>query len=134
MPDIGKGFVFADEPEAQRACEWWKKQLGVHYDCRVSIVPSSKVKAGCQADVSWIYSSNLAFINLVRPEDLCDEANPIDMEESIVHELQHLLVTPWDFTEGSDAEPCCERLYTFNARALVNLRRLAYPEVPWRCK
>lgn len=138
MPDISEGFVFADEKEAQAACEWWQKELNVpHWHVAVDFVRWRELKdnePGEQAArIHYSEAHETARISLLSAIDKweCEPGDtPFDHECNLVHELLHLVYA----AALNGNETLQERQATNRtARALVRLRRLAYPEPPWRC-
>lgn len=136
MPDIGEGFVFADEAEAQAACEWWQKELNV---------PQWRIKvtfnrwrdfdnSNSAAQLGYNESHEIAWLKLLDPVDSwqCNPGEiPLDHEYNLVHELLHLVyVDAFPELETDKERQATNR----NACAFIHLRRLAYPKPPWRGK
>ncbi len=129
MPD---GFLFSDEADAQKACEWWQRELRL-LDWRgiVRIVRKRDMKnpendGEISRNVEWREFT----IRIVDPIDLAVlDGFKNDHEELLVHELGHLHTLPIS-EKDTNAEEVA--LCSF-AEALVRLRRAAYPEPPWRC-
>ncbi len=133
---MAEGFVFADEAEAQAACEWWQKALGLaHWIVRVKILRADdmSMKDAC-GTCNYKRGPLQAVIQLVDPIDATwdTESWPLNHEKTLIHELLHLSFANFAAEDGTPSDLCQEQSGHSLARALVSLRRLAYPEPPWR--
>lgn len=130
-----EGFIFRDESEAQAACEWWQKELRLQDWCiKVVTIAVWESKNPTDGDASmhrndWNRYGVLELLNPQHRQPSGVYSLPQDQEEDIVHELLHLKMLGWE-VESTDVEK--ESGINDLARALVRLRRLAYPKPPWR--
>lgn len=132
------GFVFLDEEDARRACWWWQRQRGLaDWDISLRFVAQTEFdQAVTTADVEVNLAHRWADIRLLRPDEARAGApgagrfmRPVDQETDVVHELGHVL---WWQAIGHESGTAEEQAVNADANALVRLRRLAYPEPPWR--
>lgn len=79
---------------AQKALAFWQKQLRVQdWNITVTVVRKSEVEGG-YAEVETSYAYRSAKIRLVDPVDFedSDGERERDMEDSLVHELLHIVL------------------------------------------
>lgn len=138
LPDIGEGFVFADEVEAQTACEWWQKHLSLSdFTVACRLKRAADLPPGKQGTSDWVLSRREILVKLLDPIDYPPDCIvPQDHERTLVHELIHPKLGYFDNTPDDESSTRFVMMETFIddlARALVKFRRLAYPEPPWRC-
>ena len=132
--DTMNSFTFCDEAEAQHACGYWQKELGLSdWDIQVRFVRWTEIKqpdnGTTDADILYLVAAKEAIIQILVANDyyLGKPLRKQDMEFSLVHELEHLFNYDW-----KDKHDQQEQMNNANAKTLVRLRRLAYPESPWR--
>jgi hypothetical protein len=130
-----EGFIFRDEAEAQAACEWWQKELRMlDWQCDVQIARHWEILPNCSADNGYNLAHETMTIRLLDPIDFHPQVgNKFDIQDhemDLIHELGHGLFYPAT-DKTSDTQ---ERALNAFAESAVRLRRLAYPEPPWRCK
>ncbi len=129
-------MIFADEQEAQVACEWWQGQMGlVDWDIKVKYARSWELGEWLFGDIETNLEHKTATIRLLDPVDTRpDFCTPPDHEQTLVHELEeanHRRIR-LQVERSQDMNWNFEQAYNRSANALVHLRRLAYPKPPWR--
>jgi hypothetical protein len=130
---LTEGFIFADEAEAQRACEWWQGQLGLaDWEIHVHIKRAQEMEnKEAQGEYTLEACHRWAAITLCNQIDYpLDTSWPQDQERTLLHEMGHIL--HW-FTQLDDKDAVLEHQIVCSfAHTLVRLRRLAYPGAPWK--
>lgn len=130
-------FTFLDEADAQAACEWWQKELRLaDWDIKCWIKRQENLShADAQAEYRATPEHKEAWIKVLDPSHYpTDTSWPQDHEKSLVHELAHIHMNSFAPEDGTLARVAWEQASELIAHTLVRLRRLAYPEPPWRCK
>jgi len=138
MPD---GFLFPDESDAQAACEWWRGQLGLtDWNIKLTFARAWDLGKDVVGDTECCVEHKWADIRLLAPGDAKDMEQgfmrPVDQEDDLVHELGEVILRKirLQATRNTDMDWNFEQTASTYARALVSLRRQAYPGPPWRCK
>lgn len=105
----------------RKLCRVWQARLGLaHWQIDVYVVRGSEIEDN-MAQVMYNTESEVAMIRLKDPND-CHGLVKQDMEESIVHELLHVLMDPLISGKASPGifyEQMLDRL----ARVLIKLGR-----------
>ncbi len=129
-----EGFVFSSESEAQAACEWWQKELRLQdWDIKCWIRRQHDMDPNADGEFNLTKEHKQGWIKLLDSVDYSPNTSwPQDHERTLVHELLHYHMTSISVEEGALQEVAKEQMIELTAGALVNLRRLAYPESPWR--
>lgn len=139
LPDHRADSVVLTLGQCIQVIRWWCDRLGLgewQIDC--AILRSFEMD-DCQALLGWQHCKLSAVVKLLDPMDHGMAESPIDMEQSIVHELLHLRFVDWlewskekglanDFVQSVTLEQPTERL----SWVLVNMRReSATNAFPW---
>lgn len=121
-------WAFPTEDALQEALDWWCAQLGLS-DWAIDV----QRKRACEmpeayARVHWTLPHRRATISMIRASDVTATADPMDEEQTLVHELVHVCLAALDdstdMAAGTDQYSLCvEQPVDRLAFALVNLRR-----------
>lgn len=121
---------------AKTALEYWQKRLRLQdWDLTLEIVRKSKITTGEFAEVEWSRIYRNAEIKLLDPVDFeeADTARQKDMEDSLVHELLHLVLRDCRINSRDDKDKLTaqgiaeERAIDALSCALVSLHREGKP-------
>ncbi len=119
--------VILTEDDLKQKCKEWQEILSLQdWDVKPGIYRADSFKTeGSQAECDWVLKEKMAIIRILDPVDYPENKLwPQDMEISLVHELIHLHVAPFDETKaGSLQEIMMEQATDLIARALVRLIR-----------
>lgn len=115
------------EQELKEKCLEWQKILNLQdWDIKPGIYRNSRFETvGSQAECNWVLKKKMATIRIVDPVDYPNNIQwPQDMEQSLVHELVHLHIAPFDESKsGSLEEIMMEQATDLIAKAMVKLKR-----------
>jgi hypothetical protein len=126
-------LVVLDLNSLANLCSWWQRRLGLsHWEICLKIVRGPTLDDGSMADVSWNLVKHQAMLRVIDPNDYpafipTHDAWPQDMERSLVHELLHLVFATFDAPENTPEDSAQEQTIAALSKALVTLRREAYP-------
>ncbi len=106
----------------QRVCRDWQHRLRLN-DWEVKIVFASleDLPAESQGACDWNLHARTAEIKVLDPKEW-DSAIPQDVENTVVHELIHLHLAPWD-TKNKAQEIQMEQAIESLSGAFVSLKR-----------
>ena len=112
----------------QSYLEVWQARLGLgDWKVSVSIVRLTELKHKTLGNIHWDVPTKSARIRVLRPEDYSSKIKGVlgDMEETIVHELIHLSLVPFQPENGkTEAERGAEETVVSDVtRALLALDR-----------
>ncbi len=119
-------MIYTSQKQLEKALAKWQKILRL-MDWKIDI----SIERGryfsnqeSQAEVEWYIQNKRAVIKILDPIDYEDALDEQDMELSLVHELLHLHLAPFDtFESGSQEEIALEQCIEMISMALVNLER-----------
>lgn len=112
--------------EVQEKCRLWQQRLRLaDWDVEVKIVARRDISSSCiGGEVEWLLDDKTANIKLLDVDDYPKDAlRPSDMEKTLVHELLHLLVAPFDAPSGTAEALAQEQMINAVAGALIQLSR-----------
>ena len=113
----------------QQKCQEWQKRLRLaDWDVDVKVVPAMDMyTTQLQGSVHWQMTERTANIKLVTPEDAAKQnpVRPYSIEETLIHELLHLHMAPFEPDTSQQAE-CLAMEFAINAIAGA-LLKLATP-------
>lgn len=119
--------IILTEDEITVLCAEWQQILGLQdWDVKPGIYRASRFNvAEAQAECNWTLKKKTALIRILDPTDYPENIMwPQDLEQSLVHELLHLHMAPFDDTKsGSPEEIMMEQATDLIAKALVRLKR-----------
>lgn len=111
----------------QEKCQLWQQRLRLaDWDIKFEIVPLRDMGGTQCGMISWNLEHRIADIKVIHPDDYRKDARrPYDMEETLVHELLHIWVAPFDAEEGTPEQLAQEQAINAIAAALIKLARAA---------
>jgi hypothetical protein len=114
-----------DEETLRNLCAWWQSVLGLQdWDVKLRLKRASEMKEDALGECEWQLSTLTAVIRILDPIDYDNDLFKLDHEKVLVHELLHLLISPYDETEeGSIEEVKVHQAIEKLSKALVNLKR-----------
>lgn len=118
--------VILTEEQLQAKCLEWQKLLRLQdWHVKVYVKRDRDLMLGKKAGVCrWTIAKKMAIIQVLDPTDY-DPDTPWeqDMELTLVHELLHLHLAPFDNFEDSPLETAVEQAVESISEGLVTLRR-----------
>lgn len=103
----------------------WKQELGIEWDIEVRVVRADKLK-GNHGLVRMTEEKRMALILLLDPVDApVDEMRPYDMEITLVHELVHVMLAPFNGKPHDHKDIVSEQCVHSVSSAMVRMRRAA---------
>lgn len=119
--------VILDQPQLEESAKEWQKILGLNdWDIKPGIYRANQMETeGNEAECDWVLRKKTAIIRVLDPIDYPENILwPQDMEESLVHELIHLHIAPFDVSKsGSLEETAMEQAVDQLSRAFIRLKR-----------
>jgi hypothetical protein len=121
-------WQFPNPDALQEALEWWCIMLGIS-DWSVDVQRKRACELqGLYASVNWTLSRRRATIHLLHCDDLKSLDDPMDEEESLVHELLHVVLAGWTDHVGKgmteeEGDVFIEQPIDRLSHSLVTLRR-----------
>lgn len=122
---MNKEPIVLTEKELNDLCKEWQETLRLqNWDIEVHIVRARDMSlAGCGGTCNAHLQRANAFIEILDPIDY-EDPEAQDMETTLVHELLHIHLWPFDKTESGNLEnDALERAVIQISRALVDLKR-----------
>lgn len=120
-------WAFPDEGALDEALEYWMAELGLGaWSIDVHRVAAAELQ-GLYAQVHWTISRRRATIKLLSTGQLRESDDPMDEEQTLVHELLHVAFSALQDSsklEGMADDVFSEQPIDKLAFTLVNLRRL----------
>jgi len=115
------------EQEAQVFCEAWQDILSLR-DWHIKVTIKRERDMPLQnksGSINWVLERKEALMTLVDPIDYpSDCMTPYDMEETIVHELLHLHIAPFDNTKDDSLEAIAlEQCIHALEKAFIRIKR-----------
>lgn len=120
------------QDELQALCHEWQGVLRLQdWDVKVFVVRKRDLSSGdVMGEISFTLPKKTAVISILDPVDYDpDIAWGQDQEQTLVHELLHLHMAPFDHSEGLE-HTAMEWAVDSIAKALVSLKRGESHEVP----
>jgi hypothetical protein len=125
-----EGPVHLTLEQAEALCLEWQRTLRLQdWQIKVKIARGNglDLPEGIQGRCEWVIKRRSAFIRLLDPVDWDKTCLwPQDMEVTLVHELLHLHMAPFDeFKVGTPKDVAVEQAIVAISNALVTLKRLS---------
>jgi hypothetical protein len=117
--------IMLNEPELQKLCNEWKKRLGLaHWRIDIRYGRRDEFDDNVIANVTHQIEFENAVIKILDPSQYIG-LFPQDIEQSIVHELLHILFAPIEPEGGyyGEQKVLAEQIADRIARVLVSLKR-----------
>lgn len=119
--------VILTEDQLRAKCAEWQKILRLQdWIVNVSICRERDMKNnGCCGEVEWTLEKRMAQVRILDPVDYPESAmEGHDMEETLVHELLHLHMAPFQPDREDELRYCAlEQAIDAISRGLVQLKR-----------
>jgi len=127
-------YIFNQE-QLENLCNEWREILGLSdWDIKITISRAKEMfSEDTQAGVNWVLRKKTALIKILDPIDYKVSGTTFweqDMEQSLVHELMHLHIAPFDNSkEGSLEDICVDQVCDIIAKGFVKLKRQNKKEI-----
>ena len=128
---IAKTWICDDVEHIKEMVEYYKPKLGISdWAIEVVVKPIVDIHNQGVAASHWLLSRRAAWTTFSRHDSRGENTMPDDAEQSLVHELLHIVFAAWHDSsdpslpsDGVEYRVCCEQPIDQLAETLVLLRR-----------